>query len=51
MGADYDDEISQGMNYRHCLQIKRVKKLCNNNTDTNKGQDGYDPSYKSDYIW
>ena len=26
MGDDYDDEISKGMKYRSCLQIKRVKK-------------------------
>ena len=51
MGSDYDDEIAQGMNYRHWIQIKRVKKLCNKNIETNKGQEGYNPSYKFDYIW
>ena len=25
MGADYDDEISQGMNYRHWIHIKKFK--------------------------
>ena len=48
MGADYDDDIAQGMNYRLCIQIKRVKKICNNNTETNKGQDGYNKSYRFD---
>ena len=51
MGADYNDGIEQGINYRHWIQIKRVKKLCNNDTETRKGQDGYNPSYKIDYIW
>ena len=27
MGADYDDGIEQGINYRHWIQKKRVKKL------------------------
>ena len=52
MGAAYDDDIAQGMNYQHWLQIKRVKKkLCNNNKETKKGQEGYSPSYKFDYMW
>ena len=51
MGAYYDDEIAQGMNYRCWLQIKRVRKICKKNTATNKGQDGYNPSLKFHYIW
>ena len=30
---------------------KRVRKICNNNTETKKGQDGCNISYKFDYIW
>ena len=51
MGDDYDDEIVHGMNYRHWLQIKRVKNICNNNTETNKGQYGYNPRYKFYNKW
>ena len=51
MGDDYDDEIVHGMNYRHWLQIKWVKNLCNNNTETNKGQYGYNPRYKFYNKW
>ena len=29
---------------------KNSQKLCNNDTATKKGQDGYNPSYKFDYI-
>ena len=32
-------------------QIKRVMKLCNNHTAIkNKGQEGYEPAYKFDYM-
>ena len=51
MGDYYDDDISQGMNYRRWLQIKIGKRLCNNGPATNKVQDSYNPSYKFDYIW
>ena len=36
MGARYDDEISQGVNYLCWIQIKRVKQIYNNDTDTKK---------------
>ena len=39
------------MNYRRWLKIKRIKKISNNDTETRKVQDGYNPSYKFDYIW
>ena len=50
MGANFDDNIAQGMNYWLWIQIKRVKKLCNNKTAKNKGQGGCNPIYKFDYI-
>ena len=36
IGARYDDEISQGVNYLCWIQIKRVKQIYNNDTDTKK---------------
>ena len=44
MGANYDDDITQGMNYKRWFQLKRVKKLYNNNIATKKRQDGYNPN-------
>ena len=32
MGADYYYYITQGMNYWRCIQIKKLKKICNNDT-------------------
>lgn len=51
IGSDYDDDIFMGQKYRRWLQIKRIKKLCNNQEVPKKGQDGYDPSFKFDLIW
>ena len=51
MGADYDDDIAQGMTYKRWFQLKRVKKICSNNITTKKRQDGYNKNYKFDYIW
>ena len=39
------------MSYQRWLQVKRVKKLCNNDSSPKRWQDGDDPSYKYDYIW
>ena len=50
-GSDYDDNIYQSQTHRRWLQIKRVKKLCFNNLAAKKGEDGYDPAYKFDYIY
>ena len=50
-GSDLDDDIFAAMTYRRYLQIKRMKKLCNNNTAPKRGQPGYDPAYKFDYIY
>ena len=49
--ADYDDNISSSLTYRHFIQIKRVKKLCNNSTAPKKGEEGYNPTYNYDYIF
>ena len=50
-GGDYDDHISNEMNYQRRLQIKCVKKLCNNAAAPNQDEEVYDPSYKYDYIY
>ena len=50
-GTDYDDNISSALTYRRFIQIKRVKKLCNNSTAPKRGEEGYDPTYKYDYIF
>ena len=50
-GADYDDDIFDSMKYGRWIQIKRVKKLCNNDRAPKRGDDNYDPAYKFDYIW
>ena len=52
IGADYDDHISMALSFRRWLQIKRVKKLCNNDSAIkNKDSPNYDPTYKYDYIF
>ena len=51
IGADYDDTIAMAQTYRRWLQIKRVKKLCNNDSAPKKGEKYYDPTYKYDYIF
>ena len=37
--------------FRKWLQIKRIKKLCNNDTAPKRVQANYDPTYKYDYIF
>ena len=51
MGSDYDDGILQGVKYWHWLQIKILKTICNYDTETKKGQYGYNLSYKFYQIW
>ena len=52
IGADYDDHIAMALSFRRWLQIKRVKKLCNNDSAIkNKDSVDYDPTYKYDYIF
>ena len=51
IGADYDDHISMALTFRRWLQIKRVKKLCNNDTSFKRNHPQFDPTYKYDYIF
>ena len=50
-GADYDIQIASSLTYRRFLQIKRVIKLCNNESSPKRGQLGYDPAYKYDLLF
>eukprot|EP00957_Ditylum_brightwellii_P143647 10944371-Ditylum_brightwellii.AAC.2 len=50
-GTDYDDVMEMSMNYVHFLQIKCTRILCNNDSAKKKGEDGYNPAYKYDYIY
>lgn len=47
----FDREIAENISYHRWLQLKRVYKLCNNNAVPKRGQPGYDPSYKYDFIF
>jgi hypothetical protein len=47
----YDPEISGTVTHTRWLQIKRVYKLCDNTTSPKKGENGYDPAYKYDYLY
>ena len=47
----YDPEISGTITHIRWVQIKRVFKLCDNAAAPKKGENGYDPSYKYDYVY
>jgi hypothetical protein len=53
MGNDteYDIDIANNMTYSRYKQLKSVFKLNNNMTAIKKGQPGYDPACKYDYIY
>ena len=51
IGADYDDDIAMAISFRRWLQVKRVKKLCNNDVVPKRNEPEYDPTYKYDYIY
>ena len=51
MVADYNDDISQRMNYQHWLQIKEFKNSATATQQQGKLQDGYNQIYTFDYIW
>ena len=50
-GSDYDETISVAQTHCRWLQIKRVKKFCNNDTCPKQGELNYDPTFKYDYIY
>ena len=47
----YDREIASTITHTRWLQLKRVYKLCDNSKAPKKGEIGYDPAYKYDYIY
>ena len=51
IGADYDDHIAMAISFRRWLQIKHIKKLCNNDSVPKKEDPNFYPMYKYDYIF
>ena len=49
--ADYDDHISSSITCSRWLQLKRVIKLCNNDTAPKFGEPNYNPAYKYNLIY
>jgi hypothetical protein len=49
--AKYDDMVANSTNYTRWLQIKRMYKINLNETATKRGQPGYYPAYKCDFIY
>jgi hypothetical protein len=47
----YDPDIGASMTHTRWLQIKRIIKLCDNDLTPKRGEDGYCPAYKYDYIF
>eukprot|EP00957_Ditylum_brightwellii_P188523 14352308-Ditylum_brightwellii.AAC.1 len=50
-GADYDPHIDDTMQHSKLLQIKRTLKLNNNEKTSKRGEAGYDPAHKFDFLW
>ena len=50
-GADFDSFVSDSITYLRWLAVKRVIKLCNNDTAPKRVEAGYDPAYKFDMIY
>ena len=47
----YDKYCDAAMTKTRWLEMKRVVKLCNNQRAPKRGQEGYDPAYKYDYLF
>jgi len=50
-GTDYDPHIDDAMQHSRWLQIKRTLKLNNNEKTPKRGETGYEPAHKFDYLW
>ena len=50
-GPAQSDEIRNSMFHHRWLQCKAILKLNDNDTTPKKGEPGYDPAAKFDYIW
>lgn len=49
--AGYDQYIGASLTHTRFLQLKRVWKLNDNQQAKKRGEEGYDPAYKYDYIF
>ncbi|KAG7370169.1 hypothetical protein IV203_027915 [Nitzschia inconspicua] len=49
--AGYDQYIGASLTHTRFLQLKRVWKLNDNEQANKRGEEGYDPAYKYDYIF
>jgi hypothetical protein len=47
----YDKDIAASITHTRWLQLKRTYKVCDNATAPKKGEEGYNPGYKFDYIF
>jgi hypothetical protein len=47
----YDPDIAGAMTHTRWLQIKRCIKLCDNDVEPKRGEPGYNPAYKYDYLF
>jgi len=47
----YSQEIVNSMPFERFKKVKRSRKLCDNTTAAQRGEEGYDPAYKYDYIY
>jgi hypothetical protein len=47
----YDLDIAASMTHTCWLQIKAIIKLCDNDLSPKRGEEGYCPAYKYDYLF
>ena len=47
----FDSDVAKSISHTRWLQLKRTYKLCDNETAPKKGNEGYNPGYKFDYIF
>lgn len=47
----FDTSIKDSLCHTRFLQLKRTLKLCDNSAAPKKGEDGYDPAYKYNFIY
>ena len=45
-----DPKNGRSITHTGWLQLKKTYKLCDNETAPKKGEEGYNPAYKFDYI-
>jgi hypothetical protein len=49
--TSFNKTIADAFTKSRWLEIKRVYKMCNNLTSKRRGEEGYDPAYKYDYLY